>query len=1334
MSDYTSTATAVVNVNGEQAKSALKDLTQRASNLKNAIAKAASEGDKVSLKKWQQELKNTNREIRNMQSATQNVEMVMRNLDKATPTELRATLKTLNQQLNSMARGSKEWDSQVQKIKQVNAELNKVKTNLATQETFVGRIKNKFNEWGMSIAAIAASFTGLIFSARQAVDAYARMDTEEANVRKYTGMTAEQVKSLNEEFKNMDTRTSRENLNKLAQEAGRLGKQSSEDVMGFVRAADVINVALDDLGDGATLTISKLTNIFGDEKKLGTEKAMLAVGSVINVLSQNCTASAPYLAEFGQRLAGVGAQAGMTIPQIMAFGAVLDSQGQQVEASSTALSQLIMKMFKDPAKIAKAAGLDVKEFTATLKTSTNDALLVLLQRLKDLGGMDVLAPIFKDMGADGARASQVISALANKISDVKNQQEDANKAFSEATSASNEFFVQNNTVQAKLDKKMKAFNEELRSLGEKLFPFMDHAISGTTALMKVIVSTISFIAEYKWAIVSLSASIVAYTIAINASNIAFKAHYAWIVATKFVMQTMDRAVILVQMAFYALTGQISKAKSAYVAFNMLTKTTPWGAIVAGIVLIGAAITALVIKINGLNNIQKDAREIADKVNESTADQISKIALLRKIMNDENRSYEDKKKAIDELKKIIPGYNAQISDTGKIINETTLAVDNYIESLKRQAKTQAVMDKLTELNKEKLSLQEAASNASNNGFWSHLGNFLIAPITQKGPAEYDSKVAQFKIDEVDKRIDALIGDMPYESTPYAIKDPNQNKKKKKIKTLRPGGDDSTTQNKYASEDKWYESERTNAALSYIKGEVDYQTYKDKLDAIDRNYLIKKIKNEKNTQEEIKSLQNEYYKLIVSQSEALTKEKEKNKAEELDISKSTLEADNAQSQSEITNKYASGLINEKTYQQAKFQLEIEYLQRLKTLYSEKSKERADLEKQIETKLLEDKLKKRKESEDLQEKLRSQYFANNTVVSQKQLNEEYARSSEALSLIFGEELRACGNNEALKEQVRQKYEKARISLQKIYNQQGAADQMNSWQSTNRKFIDWMNTDGGQALYGSMQVITQGMGEIFSGLSSIVQAELEIQTSKIEKKYTAEVSAAEGNSYRIAQLEKKKEKEIAQAKNDANKKQFSMQVIQAVAQTAQNALSAYGSAASVPIVGYILAPIAAAMAVAAGAIQIASIKKQQQASIAQGYYSGGFTPIGGKYEEAGVVHKSEWVASKELIENPVARPIINMLDYAQRNNTIGSLRKSDISKSVLVGNSANGYTPEVEVVLHNNMLMISACSQSINNLNKRLNEPFITVNTVEGDKGIKKAQDDYNKLIKNKSPKTWT
>ena len=237
-----------------------------------------------------------------------------------------------------------------------------------------------------------------------------------------------------------------------------------------------------------------------------------------------------------------------------------------------------------------------------------------------------------------------------------------------------------------------------------------------------------------------------------------------------------------------------------------------------------------------------------------------------------------------------------------------------------------------------------------------------------------------------------------------------------------------------------------------------------------------------------------------------------------------------------------------------------------------------------------------------------------------------------------------------------------------------------------------------------------------------------------------AEGNTYKVKQLEEKKQKEIAKAKNDANKKMFAMQVIQAVAQTAQNALSAYGSAAAIPVVGYILAPIAAAMAVAAGAIQIAAIKKQQQASEAQGYMEGGFTKKGRKDEVAGVVHAGEWVASQRQLASPVARPVIEALDFAQRNNTIGSLRADDVSRSItalmLLASQQN---PRV-IVQQSSITeqespvnkTISSLNASLSTLNTRLNEPFVTINTVTGDYGTLKAQEEYDKLIRNKTPKS--
>jgi hypothetical protein len=165
---------------------------------------------------------------------------------------------------------------------------------------------------------------------------------------------------------------------------------------------------------------------------------------------------------------------------------------------------------------------------------------------------------------------------------------------------------------------------------------------------------------------------------------------------------------------------------------------------------------------------------------------------------------------------------------------------------------------------------------------------------------------------------------------------------------------------------------------------------------------------------------------------------------------------------------------------------------------------------------------------------------------------------------------------------------------------------------------------------------------------------------------------------------------------------------------------------------------------LQVEAIKKQQEAASAQGYAKGGFTPDGSKDEVAGVVHKGEWVASQELLQSPVARPMIDALDYAQRTNTIGSLRSEDVSRSIVAPSVyAQSAQPSPTVIVQQSgseaqaeiaatHAVMKEYATVIRQLKERLDEPFVTVNTVTGDTGIKQAQDEYEQLMRNKTPKS--
>lgn len=1431
MSDINANATVTLTVNGKQAQNMLEQLKRQASDLEDKITKAAAAGDKVQLKKFQRELKQTRRQIGQIESATQGVENVLKRLDKASPKELSRTLRELKKSLNGIERGTDEWNKQCESIKRVKAEIANVNEELRETEKenvgLVDRINGFVDKWGNIIAGVAAVGTGLVLAGRKAVNAFAEMDAEMANVRKFTGLADDEVKELNEDFKKMDTRTSREDLNKLAEEAGRLGKSSKEDVLGFVKAADQINVALDELGDGATLTLSKLTNIFGDEARLGTEKSLLAVGSVINDLSQNCTASAGYLAEFGKRMAGVGAQAGMTIPQIMAFAAVLDSQGQACEMSATALSQLIMNLFKEPSKIAKATGMDLDELNKALKRSTNEGLLMLLQKLKELGNMDVLAPVFKNMGENGARASQVLATLAGNVEMVKWQQEQATQSFEDATSVTNEFNVQNSTVEAELDKARKRVTELAIELGEKLMPVMKHVISTTTLTLKAMSTTIDFLARNKEAIIVLTSMVAAYTIAVKANAIALKAQAAWHAVCKgtalayhAVVNTLQAGHIAFNLVLAKLQGNWAKQSSLMVDLKRkgLSLASGWGVLLAAAVALGYGIYKTLSKMNEMSASEKALAEVRQKGQEGIVEEKNKIEALIKVAKDEKLSLDDRQKAVNALNKIIPNYNAQLDATTGKYMENKKALDDYLNSLAKKYELEGAKDLLKEIGKEKaklaMELKEADDaiekdkriNASSNFVGGREGRAMdTGAATYTAHLKNNKASIQRKIDEQNQKEHAIFDVYGNDLGKQAAEEIN----KKPIITNTGGGgggvpvvdDDKKNKksDKFKAEQDWQKEQNALNKKAYMEGEKDYEAYVERMEEIEQEYYQKVLANKKITKEEKAEAEaslaeakkkksdrknspddwkateeaknriayakgEKDYEQYTARMDEINVQYWKKKMERSDVSaKDLLEAqaqyqeamkkqeENATSASreredkaynaqlaELKQRYIDGLSDTKTYEDAVELAELEHLRKVVQLYKKGTKERLAAEKEYQNKVFANQQKIIQRQQQVKQQLKEEYFGAN---ADERLT-KYDSDMAALEQVYHAEVKAAGDNAAEKLRIEEAFEKAKLALRKKYAIDSIGVTKNGMEKANDKLAKWLESDAGQAVTQSFSTVMSGMGEIFSGVSSLVQAELEKETASINARYSAEISAAEGNNYKVAKLEKEKQAALAKAKNEANKKLFAMQVIQAVAQTAQNAISAYGSAAAIPVVGYIMAPIAAAMAIAAGMIQIAAIKKQQQASEAQGYAQGGFTPQGRVNEEVGVVHAGEWVASQKLLASPVARPLINALDYAQRTNTIGSLRADDVSRAIASNVVSTQQVQPVVVqaptdnvasaALAQSAAVLSRYEKTMSQLSKRLNEPFVTVNTVTGDTGIKQAQDEYDTLMRNKSPKS--
>lgn len=1365
-------ATVLLEVNGKQAEQNLKQMQAEAVRLKAALDKA---NDPKTAKRLRNEYERLTRQIERNSTALYGVKSALKNIDSATPKELSKAIRSLRRELDNIPPGTKVWKEHVRNLQVLQERLDAVRGQLRVQESLWTRFNSWLNNCQTAIVGATAALTGLVMAGKAAVDKFASMDQEMANVRKFTGMTADEVEALNEKFKKIDTRTSREDLNKLAQEAGRLGKTSQEDVLGFVRAADKINVALDDLGDGATLTLSKLTGIFGDEKRLGTEKALLSVGSVINELSQNCSASAPYLAEFASRMGGVGAQAKMTVQQIMGFAAVLDSNEQQVEASSTALAQVITRIYTDPAKYAKAAGMDVEKFARLVKTDMNSALIELLSTLNRAGGMDVLSPMFKDMGETGSRAISALSTLATHIDEVRSQQEVANIAFKEATSIDKEFEVQNTTVQASLDKAKKRVGELAVELGRKLQPVMRLCLSSTTIAIKVLSEIIDFLDKHIVALISLSATILAYRVAVNAATIAVKAHAVASAISQGATVAWTVAVNAAHVATALFSGNMRKLRSEFAMLSVALKSNPIGLaasiIVAAIGAITAVISHYVRKINDKIRADREAAEyqkklidVSGRANELMSDEATKLKILYETATSEAYAKEQRINAAKKLISMYPGQFKNMTAEEMMLGKAKAAYDNLTDSIIKNARARAAAELVYENEKEliKKKAERAdvvqkrrdASNerdrirAMNRATASRMGNTAESMTgalamnaggmqqshVQISTGYYDDIVIETtknanaltkEINALQKAKNTLIkeyrDDLAFQNARAAQTD-SGTQLPSSSGPMPEGGSPSgspSNSDRFEAEKAWREKEEALARIAYATGETDYLAHTRRMDEIAVQFFTKQL-------DHTDLDANERLKITAELREA------ERKLREDDFAKSESE-ENARHNEEMAGlkqDYIDGRISRKTYDMRLEEMEIEHQRRLVAIFEEGTDKKLAAEKRLQDLLAQQMEKRKTDTERLEKEIadaRMKYFG----LSQSEKDAKFAEEMDMLNLLYDQMKLAAGDNAAEMERIDKAYLDGKRQLEETYNQQSVESTGLSYKEAIAKSAEWLQGEGGQALSGALNVAVSGMSSIFSQLSSLVQAETEIQTAAIEKRYEAEVNAAQGNSYRVAKAEKKKEAEIAKVKNEANRKLFAMQVIQAVAQTAQNALAAFGSAAAVPVIGYILAPIAAAMAVAAGAIQIASIKKQQAAASAQGYAEGGFTRPGGKYEPAGVVHAGEWVASQKLVNSPVARPIIEALEYAQRHNVVGSLRSSDVSRSITapaaltrIADNDGASLAMVESALRT--------AEVLSRLNDRLDRPFVTVNTVTGDAGTKQAQDEYLELMKNVTPKS--
>ena len=1407
------------------------------------------------LQRLSSELRKSTRELERSENRVEALTNGLRRMDKQTPKELQKTIRQINAELNSGAvkRGSEEWDAYTEALKSAKKELQEIRKQQEVEED--KSIGDQLADFGNKWMGAITTFTGVaeIFdNAKQwvssFVDTYADMQEHMSGVTKYTGLAAQDVEELNEAFKKMDTRTPREKLNDLAADAGRLGITGKQDILDFVDAANQINLALgDDLGEDGVKNIGKLTQLFSEGRAMGLKNGMLATASVINELAQSSSASEPYLLEFTARLASIGSTAKIAQSDLTAIAAVLDQGMVGVEKGATAMQNVLTAIYRRPAKMAKAAGLDVQKFTELVKNDANAALLQFIGALKDARSLENIAPMLEEMKLSGSGVTQTLATLANGLDNLKATQQQAALAFLEHTSATKEAEAANGTVQAQLEKAQKAYKDLAVELGGHLEPVVKHMVSSTALFAKALLYSIKFALEHKRAIVTLAVAIAAYTtglvittawqkraLAVKLLNIvADKAQAAWL-AIKTAATMAWNAVLAL------LTWNYERATIAQILFNRAMAANPLGLVLSAVATLITLIVAFTRKTEDLTQKRSILNEVQQEGMKKAAEEIGLVQRLHNIVRNSKEAYDTRRKAIEHLQRIVPGYHASLTKEGKLTERNTKAISEYIRSLQNKALAEAAYDKLVELQKKRIEQQITADRKAYNiravnrelqkpQYKSVKHTVAMGPYGSPYTAEANGALVK-KREELQAQTDAFnAAQADLAETTREINQLNnfvngrneiktfysQLINKKAAETISdtegegtrptPDAGGKTGNKKETKEDKLKKKELEDGK-KHIE-QVD-KLQREKNDLLKVQFAQGLITTEeynaavaKNDEEALKS-KRDFYKRNADQrkkwQDELDKYTDKEEKRNQDWSLAQIDKENKAALEQLEHNEAVGLITTEAYEKERDRITLEHLKRraayLKqwgrvddyekaaaALQEEDNKQRLAREKKYQEKV------KQLRNEYLKKTALEQFQEEMKVLSELHTRkliseEEYLRLQAALRLKYqgddgrggliaeerqkrAEELLTSARHSASSTLGTQRDDKDESSHSGTTNAFGVSELAKSalklriHAATYDALKRMREKDKEHALeYAAafkqldrerVQGITEAaaaaystFGAVVSTFSDLQRAEADAQVARTEREYDAKIKAAEGDREQTEKLEAEKQAAVAKIKNDYNQRAANIQVAQAVAGGAMAAINAYSSAAAIPIVGHVLAPIAAALAVATTAAQIATIRKQAEAQ-QSGYYEGGFTP-GRRYRRtAGVVHEGEFVANHKAVNNPAVLPVLRLIDHAQRNNTIASLTAADVSRAIAApGVPPQGRTPDAEgSATHPAMAQRRAqpdtvpadtvaqgLQEAIDRLNVNLESGIRSTVSIDGRDGVAYQLDKFRKLTDRK------
>lgn len=1183
-------------------------------------------------------------------------------------TALNREVRTLSRELRNLTPGTEEFQQRAAQLREAQAHFNRVRDEINQVNGAINQTATSTSRFGDIVRGvftgnlITGFFSSFVGKARESVDELLKVSDLMTGVEKTTGLASEQVRELWNEFDELNTRTSKQELLNIAQIGGRLGITDKEQIKEFTEEIDKIYVALGDSFQGGleevTTKVGKLKNLFEETRDQNYGEALNAIGSALNELGANGSSSEQNITDFATRIGALPAVLKPSIEKTLGLGAAFEESGIDAEVASSGYSRFMSVAGNNIAAFAKQMKLTTKEASELFNTHPEEFFLRFGESLKGLGA-EQTAGVLKGLKLNTLEVQKALGTAGDNADRFRSLMNLSGQAMQDGTSIQNEFNKVNENTAAIWEKIKKVFAETFTSdtmaqwFGGliKLLGWLTGVTSKAGDGVKVFRDRIAFLAK---AIVVCTTAVVSYRAAVYLSTIATKAAWQQTILYNAAMKVANATtalwkgtVLLLSAAKATLTGNTIRATAAMRTFNIVTKMNPWGLLLGAIT---AVVTALVLfsnkqkEVNLQLKIQNDAIKEA---NVQTAAQEHHLRQLLKTANDTNKSYNERKKAVDELNRLVPQYNKQLTVETANTDKAKQALDRYIESIKAAAR-EKYLKALVDQKAEALAKQEYSSLEENIAWYERALNGMknfgnpIAAMSDDIVTATKNKAQNVKKanDELKAATDLLLKQQEENAkngvvvtddnvTPispagegtkkqpkdYADEYRNANKarlaaEQELQKEITQGLEESLdkqlalTEQKY--NDKRFKLQQENADL-----EQDILKLKTEAKGNNDPNLQKTIQEKRKLQELNKQIAVEYEK---QEQAELTQVREKHSAKEVERTLKEMNDCLAIKKREKAEELLLIQDLDTAKEALRGQISDKELSQIKTLEEAKKALRRKADEEI--------LKESLASFEAQKKLLMDYLQTVTGEAKDKLIEDIQKVEDQMTKVK-EQLDNLNTKEVDKA--------AGSELERVDVLGFTAAE---WENV------FANLDNVHARFRAVEMGIGAMNNAFSAFSQLQEnlnaRELSKYTANQQKKKQALLDQL--NQGYISQAQYQKEVQRLDEEAEAKKKELALKQFKAqkaanmlniIANTAMAVMRAYSDAG--PLAGTALAAIVGAI----GAVQLGIVAAQQPPSYAKGGYTKGlgFTDETGQ-EVAGVVHGKEYVIPAMLLSDPqVAR-----------------------------------------------------------------------------------------------------